>query len=382
MNYRDVHNTSKQLERYISRINNSSMNDKQKKRIKEFVKDLKIGKAGKKVKGRRIRNYLQFLIKLHNYFKKDIDKITNKEAEKFYQDLQEDKIKKNNGMPYASATKDEFVKTLKRYLGWAWGNKTTKYRKSISWMKEDYKGSDKKAITLEQGKKITDKEKNVRNKCLFMFLFDSGARIEEALNVRIKDIENGSKKNGDKFFKVHLRGQKTQEANRKIAVPLVTKYLNAWLKEHPTKEENDLLFPIRYDNARKIIRIMSLRVLNFHLKPHELRHSSATYYIQYGGFGAENIGGFYYRYGWKFGSKEALTYIKNYMYAGDIGQEKVVKAIESGKVEELEEALKKQNKAIKLSAQSTRLMFEMIKNPSLDKIQDHERLTKEIENLV
>ena len=192
-----------------------------------------------------------------------------------------------------------------------------------------------------------------------MFLFDSGARIEEALNVKINDLQIAG--NGEKFFKVHLRGQKTPEADRTIPIPLSKKVLNTWIKEHPTNEDNDYLFPIRYDNARKIIKQMSNRVLGFELKPHELRHSSATHYIQFGGFGAENIGGFYYRYGWKFGSEEALTYIKTYLYSGDLGSEKVVKAIESGKMEELEKELEKLKKNFEVFLKKIVVPFDKVK---------------------
>ena len=332
--YRDVHFSSDSLKSYLVIIGNSDMSKKQKEKINKFVSDLKLGKAGKKVKDRRISNYLQFLVRLHEYFKKDLDSITEKQAENFYKDLSENKILKKNNMPYAQASKDEYVKTLKRYLGWSWGKDSIKYRKGVRWMKEDYKKSNKRAINLKDAGKCISQEPSIRNKCLFMFLFDSGARIEEALNVRIKDLQISG--NGDKFFKVHLRGQKTEEADRTIPIPLSKKYLSNWMKNHPTKEEGDYLFPIKYDNSRKIIKQMSNRALGFELKPHELRHSSATHYIQNGGFGAENIGGFYYRYGWKFGSEEALTYIKTFLYSGDLGSEKVVKAIESGKVEELE----------------------------------------------
>lgn len=343
--YRDIHFSSDALANNLSIINSSNMSERQKKQIKEFVNVLKIGKAGKKVKDRRISNYIQFLSKLNNYFEKDLDKITEKEAEKLYRDLEDNKIKKQNGMPYAQASKDEFVKTLKRFLGWVWGNKTLKYRKTLSWMKEEYKKSNKKAITLKDCEKIISKEKYLRNVALFDGLFDSGARIEEWLNVKINDLTRTS---DNKYFKVHLRGTKTEEADRTIALPICSKHLSKWLKEHPTKEDDDYLFPIKYDNARKIIKQMSKKVLGYEIKPHELRHSSATHYIQFGGFGAENIGGFYYRYGWKFGSKEALTYIKTYLYSGEIGTEKVIKAIENNKVDELEKDVTELKNTLKL----------------------------------
>ena len=206
-------------------------------------------------------------------------------------------------------------------------------------MKEDYKKSDKKAITLQEAEKVLnfkDKTKEaVRNRCLFIFLFDSGARIEEALNVTFNDLK--SSKNGNKYFIVHLRGKKTEEADRTLPIPLTTKYLNAWIKEHPTGE--GYIFPIQYDNARKIIKNMTKRALKVEINPHELRHSSATHYIQYGGFGAENIGGFYYRYGWRFGSDEALTYIKTHLYGGEAGHDKVVKHIVADRIEELDKEI-------------------------------------------
>jgi len=335
--YRNVHVNTGQTEAYLNLISKTDMSNSQKKKITKFVDDLKIGKAGQKVKDRRVASYLQFLVRLHEYFKKDLDKLTEKELTEFYKALQENKLKKKNGMPYSEASKDEYTKTLKRYLGWVWGNDSTKYVKGLRWMKGTYAGSDKKAITLKEVERVLVEEENVRNQCLFMFLFDSGARIEEALNVRIKDLKSGGDK--DKFFVVNLRGTKTAESKRTLPIPLTTKYLNKWLKEHPTKNEEDYLFPLQYDNSRKIIREMSKKVLGYSVKPHELRHSSATHYIQHGGFGANNIGGFYYRYGWKFGSDQALTYIKQYMYGGELSQEKVVQHIVSDRMTLLEKEI-------------------------------------------
>lgn len=381
-NYRDVHSSGCANISLSKQIEDSDMSKNQKEKIIQFISDLRIGKAGKKVKDRRINAYLQFLLKLHQYFKTDIDKLPDKKTEEFYKDLTDNKIKRNNGMPYSQATKDEFTKTLKRYLGWCWGRDSKKYSSSVRWMKEDYKTSNKKAIAIKQVEQVVNfkfpatypKQLVLRDTCLFMFLFDSGARIEEALNVKIKDLLM----NKD-YFIVHLRGQKTEEADRKIAVPLCTKYLNDWLQEHPTKKEDDYLFPINYDNARKIIKTMSNRALKFGLKPHELRHSSATHYIQNGGFGAENIGGFYYRYGWKFGSKEALTYIKTYLYGGELGQDKVVKSIVSDRVEHLEKRIETQQKDIERMREENEKMFKKLEN-QINSLQKSEEIIEKIKN--
>lgn len=327
----DIHNREKSFHRYYDLAMESSMSPRQKDMVARFISDLRIGKFGKKVKHRRLTSYLQYLIKLQNYFGEDLDRITEKKATKFYMDLQDDRIRKVHGGTYASATKDEFIKTIKKYLGWAWGQKSPEYQQRISWMRSWGSKVQKQAITLEQARAVLRKERHLRNRCLFLFLFDSGARIEEALNVRHQDLELNTEK---KFYIVHLRGTKTEDSDRTISVPLASELLNEWLKDGPGGGEDDFVFPLKYETARKAIRKMSDRVLGFPLKPHELRHSSATHYVQV--FGASNIAGFYYRYGWRFGSKEANTYIKTHLYGGEVGQKKVVEAIELGRVSELE----------------------------------------------
>lgn len=334
---KDIHESGRHLDLFLHKIKTSSMSDAQKKKILQFVDDLKIGKAGKKVKNHRLASYLQMLLKLDQYLKKDLDKISEDEATSFYKDLQDNKMRKRNGMQYAGNTKDMMVRTLKRYLGWVWGGReNNKYRKIVGWMKEDQPKSDKRAISFEQAQEIIKKENFTRNKCLFMFLFDSGCRIEEALNVRIADLEIHKRNNNkDEYYMVRIRYSKTKP--RRISIPLTTSFLNKWLDEYPEKSKESFLFPLEYDNSRKIIRIMAQRVLDSSLAPHELRHSSVTFYVQK--FGLRDIAGFYYRFGWVFGSKEAKTYIDEHLIGGEQEQEKIIKAVESDRVEQLEREL-------------------------------------------
>lgn len=383
MEYRDVHDKGDIVKKYLDIIDKSSMSESQIKNIHLFVEELKIGKNSKhKVKNRRIAGYLQFLARCHEYFKKDLDKITEEEATEFYKNLDGDRITRKNGMKYSDFSKTDFVKSLKRYLGWLWGKDSKAYERKLRWMKEYTTKSKKNAITIEQCQEIIAIEKNKRDKALFSFGFDSGGRIEEILNVKIKDLSTSKDKDVDEYYIVHLRGTKTENADRTIPIPLCKKELNEWIEEYqtliPEEElekvpfEERYLFPINYDNARRIIKKMSKKVLGFQIKPHELRHSSATHYIQYGGYGAENIGGFYYRYGWMFGSQEALTYIKQYLFGGKLGHEKVVKSITSGRIEELEKEVDVANKVIML------LVKEKWKNKNISKMEDVLELIKNV----
>jgi len=340
--YRDIHGSQQIFKSNVKKIESSSMSDRQKGQIRQFVIDLRIGKAGKKVKIRRINSYLHWLSRLHKYFLKDFDQLTEDQTTKFYLDLHDDRISKDNGFPYADASKDEILKALRRFLGWAWsGREDSRFKRSVSWMKGFYKISEKKALTLEQVREIILHESSIRNRCLFLFQFDSGARIEEGLNVRIGDI---TRSKDNKYYMVHLRGTKNDLAERTIAIPLCSVELEAWLKAHPDRNnESAFLFNIQYDNSRKIIRQMSIAGVGFAIKPHELRHSSATYYVTQ--FGAANIAGFYYRFGWEFGSKQANIYIKSYLYASEVEQCKVVKSVEVTAVSTLKNELDQVTKA-------------------------------------
>ena len=86
--YRDIHDNNKKTERGIKAIESLDMSPKQKKKIRDFVDSIKIGKGTKKAGDRRINIYMQYFIKLHKYFKKDFDKVNEKEFERFYRDCQ------------------------------------------------------------------------------------------------------------------------------------------------------------------------------------------------------------------------------------------------------------------------------------------------------
>ncbi|MGD2072166.1 MAG: tyrosine-type recombinase/integrase [Candidatus Thorarchaeota archaeon] len=340
----DIHNTKNGLKAALKFLKKSSMSEEQKKKLLRLVEELQIGKASKKKVGNhRIICYIHSWIKLHKYFKKDFDKLTDEETEKFYKDLDGDKIKRKNGKPYKPSSKQEFIKALKKYLRWKLPEQ--KYYKLVGWIKEYKEVPDMRAITLKEAKLMVKKFKSSRDKTLFIFLFDSGCRIEEALNLRIKNIEKKKREKGKGYqYLVDIKFSKTLP--RRISVPIAQSYLTNWLKNHPERNNPEaFLFPIGYDAVRKMLRVASKKVLEFSVTPHQLRHSSATFYSTK----INNPVLFCYRFGWKFGSKEANRYIDRSLL-GDEEQEKLTHIIEHDELLEQKkriEALEKQNKMFK-----------------------------------
>ena len=113
----------------------TKITEQDKKRIEQFVDDCSIGKnSRKKVEKSRLRRYLQSLSWLSRQLEKPFLNITEKDAEKLYRDLQDDKIKKADGRTYTPNTKNEFIKTIKKFGKWIYKDKPEKYQRVFGWM--------------------------------------------------------------------------------------------------------------------------------------------------------------------------------------------------------------------------------------------------------
>lgn len=329
----DIHDSKDIFNYYYKRIDSSSMSDDQKIKIKRFIKEAQMGKnSTRNVGNRRLIANLQSFFRLFEYFKKDFDKLEEAELEKFYSDIQEDRIKKANGGKYKSSSKVELIKNLKRYLKWVWKD-PDKYNSHARWMREKEEITEIPAITKEQIEKVINTMQYLRDKTLTMLAWDSGGRIEELLNLKIKDIEKNKKKDGEFYYTIKIDGTKTKEAKRNISIPYATSLMSEWLREHPAITDKEaLLFDITYDAYRKVLRMNGKKAINQIITPHQLRHSSATFYCPL----INNDRMFCYRYGWSFGSKQARRYIDRNRL-GEEAQEELDNLIKGSKVEDLQE---------------------------------------------
>lgn len=348
----DIHNTPRELERSFKRLEETSMSKSQKDKILRLIDELQLGKSSKtKVGNHRIISYIQTWIRLHEYFQKDFDKVTEKQGEQFYKDLDQDVIKRKNAKPYTPSSKNEFIKAFKRYMGRYL--KRQKYLKVCGWIKDYKDRPEVPSISQKDAEKVVEAIRSPRDKALFMFLFDSGARIEEALNIKIKQIEKHQRERSEgEFYLADIKVSKTLP--RRISIPIASPFITELLKEHPKKNDPEAyLFEIGYDASRKMIKLYSKKVLGFKITPHSLRHSSASLYCKK----IDNPYKFCYRYGWRFGSKEANRYIdRNLLGEGE--QEKLVNIIEQDKVEKLERDMKEMKRLLSKSLKMNDLQIE------------------------
>jgi len=318
----DIHRTK---EKYVVALESlkkdTSISDHNRELILSFLRDAEMGKTIKQGQKRKlgINRRLKYIATLKifaRWAKKDLDKVTSDDMEKIIFDLENDQIKAKKGKAYSEETKADIKRLLKKFYKWLLGNNET-YPDCVSWFDTSVKEKEIPSLTREEVEKLIEGSARFANKVIIMVLFDSGARIEEFLNLRLKHVTKR-----EDYYLLRIEYSKTKP--RTISVPLCTPLLGDWLKKFDTNNPDAPLFPFSYDSVRMILKRAGRRVLKKAVYPHLLRHSSATYYANI----EKNYFRFCKRYGWTFGSSMAQRYIDR---AG-VDEEITAKAVQGDEI--------------------------------------------------
>lgn len=134
-------------------------------------------------------------------------------------------------------------------------------------------------LTLEEIKKIIDKAKNDRDKCIIWLMFSKGLRASEISLFSINDIDFEKRR-------IYIRRLKNSISN---ILPLTDEdiyYLKKYLKKR--KEKSMILFPSRqgkplsrytiFKMFRKLCKEANIDISKAH--PHVLKHSCAVYLLE------------------------------------------------------------------------------------------------------
>lgn len=318
---KDIHRIEQRYDTAIRSIEKDKGIIKENKEIiLQFLRDCELGKTikgrqKKKIgKGRLLRASSILKSMSKEWFRIPINKVTQPEMERFISDLDSGKILSRKGKPYTEETKVTIKKFIKKFYKWLLGD-GIRYPDLVDWIDTSGKQAEIPALRKQEIEKLLERTGGVRDKALIIILFDSGARIEEFLNLRLDDVKvkkesvaelqpyNAPLSEKD-YYKIRIRFSKTKP--RTISILLCTKYLNDWIKEHPQNNNpNAFLFDLTYPNVKKILMRKGKKVLNKNLSPHILRHSSMTYYANI----IKNRYHFCYRYGLAMSSNVVDRYI-------------------------------------------------------------------------
>lgn len=345
----DIHKTGRQYENAISKLEiDESLNKRNKELLLKFFWDCRIGKtvkgrAKKKIGKRRILKYLYTLKNLSVWLGKPFDRVNQEEMERLVSNIEEN-VYKNGEKNYSEQTKLDFKKSLRKFYKWLGRPEL------VEFMDMSIKEKDVPAITREEVEMLVNSTPDNSVKAAIMVLFDGGARAEELLNLRLKDIAKKNQMSDSHCYWINIRYSKTFA--RTIPLPLCTKYLSDWLAVHPQKNNPEAqLFPYSYPVLRKRIIGLGKKAIKKHITLHMLRHSSATYWAP-----KMNRYQLCAKYGWAFSSDMPDRYIKRkgiifeeIAEKGDVDQTTMVQRENRAlteKMERLEGEYKKVRKAL------------------------------------
>jgi len=248
--------------------------------------------------------------------------------ERFIEALEKNEIKRKKlKKEYKESTKVDIKNNTKKFWKWLYDNKKIKSLKIIDWIDISLEEQEIPALTRQEVELLAN-ACNIKYKALIKVLFDSGAIIEEFLNLTLGDLT----KNKD-FYKIRIRYSKTKP--RTVSIPMCTTELENWLRIHPDRKNlGAYLFPLTYGAVRMELKRKSKKIIGKNVTPHLLRHSSATFY-------ANKLSYFQlcYRYGWSMASRQPQRYIDR----NGIVEEKTARIIKADDIGELRE----ENKELK-----------------------------------
>jgi len=250
---------------------------------------------------KRVLKYVSTLSQIAKMFPKEFDKATRPDVEKL--------VNKIELADYSEWTKHDYRVTIKKFFRWL-RNTEDEYPPEVKWLRSTVR---KKRLKLPE-EILTQKEVQsmivsaltVRDKAFIAGLYESGCRISEQLNLRIKHIQ--SNQHG---FRITVNGK---TGPRCILLVASAPYLTDWLNQHPCQDDPNAYLWISADcsaeqighsRIRAILSVAARRAkVKKAVNPHNFRHSRATHLANYLTEAQMNA-----YFGWVQGSEMSATYV-------------------------------------------------------------------------
>lgn len=250
---RDIHHYERNLEGSLRLVNELPLNNQ--KAIREFVRQCQL----EEISTGRIAKYVNHLKHIAIWLNKDFDKVTKKDIE--------DLMLKVREQPYTEWTKKDYKVATKKFF------RFLKKEELVSWIittmkKNKDENLPNEVYTLEEVEKLIEVADNPRSKLLISLLYESGARISELLNIKVKDI-----KFEQDYAMINVMGK---TGNREIPICKSIPLLKVWLNYNKGSKE-DYIFDMEYKDVTYLLKKLFKKAdINKPMNPHQFRHSRAT----------------------------------------------------------------------------------------------------------
>ena len=261
-----IYNEKRLFEREICLIENSSINEENKKIILEYKSYLIATRIG-------ILRTVRYIMILRLISEKFNNKTFSEWTKKDVIEV----LEKIEITDYSPHTKREYDKTLKKFFKWHKGKDWEGLECITGNRKIDRKPD---ILSKDEVLAVIKAARHPRNKAMVALLYEGGFRIGELASIKCKDIEFNNYGG-----KVKVRG-KTGE--RLVPFVMSESYLKIWMSMHPLPEEDRPLFvglctksygnSLTYTMYRNIVkRAVTDAGIKKRITPHTFRHSRATH---------------------------------------------------------------------------------------------------------
>lgn len=250
---------------------------------------------------------------------KDITRVTQKQVIQLFSDMGSGVIKTMGGGQY-KATGD-YVKVFKAF--WHWWMKINRLNKKPVYLQDitedlDGKREEKPKWVYLSEKQMSKLLKNTieRYAPFFEFMYDSGARVTEALSLRGGDI---TEEKGEVYVDISEDIAKT--IGRKFKLKLSGKNILKYIKEKEIKDDG-LLFPLSAPYLNRYLHELGKDLFGDKISKagdkyssltlYDFRHNSACFWIQR----YKTNSAMMYRFGWK--SEKYIHYYTEFLGMKDV----------------------------------------------------------------
>jgi len=295
------------LQRALNYLERSEISAANKKTINALVNYLAAQDLVKVRQSKYIYTTMQLSRRIEN---KDFSTLTQKDIEELVASI-------NNSSKFSEWTKRDYriiLRRLIKFIREKQGQRFLKgqYPEEVAWIPSTMKKARKKLpselLSIDDVKNLAEGTFNLRDKAFILFLYESGARIGEVLNIKLKDVDF------DKYgARISLFGK---TGDRKVRIIASAPAISNWLKQHPERNNKDgwLFCSINHASSgaqgeyryfNKLLKVASGRVgLKKPVNPHHFRHSRASELAKKL---PESLLCQYF--GWEIGSREVRTYV-------------------------------------------------------------------------
>ncbi|MCJ2563219.1 MAG: tyrosine-type recombinase/integrase [Candidatus Thermoplasmatota archaeon] len=268
----DLYNYKGKLKRKLSMIKGlKDISKDSKDKILKFQRD----RIAEGIGHARILRYLDDLPKLARMLDKDFQDVTAEDLRRVLHEVEEGDL--------AEASKTEFRKTIKVFYRWLNGGE--RYPECVEWIKTTDKRNNNKLpeelLTEEEVKRMISVAWTPRDRAIISLLWESGCRVGELLNMRIKHVSFE-----EDLTRIAIHGK---TGARRVPLLDSTPYLAEWLDNHPQREDSDAFLWVgigtvgrgqylKYPALRKmLVQVAKKTNVKKKVNPHNFRHSRATF---------------------------------------------------------------------------------------------------------